>query len=65
MTIPAKFSCKHYILVISTFLVRFNLSVDNSYKTYETNKYDKYSALWAIYPENDIANLYFQNARKV
>ncbi len=37
-----------------------NLSVDNTYKTYDPNKYDENSARWAIDFVDNLANLKFQ-----
>jgi len=41
-----------------------NLSVDDSYKTYDPNKYDENSARWAIDFVDNLANLSFQNVIK-
>ncbi len=41
-----------------------NLSVDDSYKTYDPNKYDENSARWAIDFVDNLANLKFQEAIK-
>jgi len=41
-----------------------NLSVDDSYKTYNPNKYDENSARWAIDFVDNLANLKFQEAIK-
>ena len=41
-----------------------NLSVDESYKTYDPNKYDEKSARWAIDFVDNLANLKFQEAIK-
>ncbi len=41
-----------------------NLSVDESYKTYDPNKYDEKSARWAIDFVDNLANLKFQDAIK-
>jgi len=41
-----------------------NLSVDDSYKTYDPNKYDENSTRWAIDFVDNLANLKFQEAIK-
>jgi len=41
-----------------------NLSVDNTYKTYNPNKYDENSARWAIDFVDNLANLKFQEVIK-
>ena len=41
-----------------------NLSVDETYKTYDPNKYDEKSARWAIDFVDNLANLKFQEAIK-